>query len=109
MTSEEAAIGFVLRLARALHMYGYTANGLEDVLVQVSSRLGLTGQFFATPTSISAAFGDLGRQRVRIVRVEPREVDLGRMGALDDIYYRVLAGLSSPGECSVAIASIVDA
>ncbi len=93
---------------RALHMYGYTAHGLEDVLEQVSTRLGLTGQFFASPTSISAAFGELERQRSHLVRVEPGEVDLGRLAALDEICDRVLDGLVSPAEGSRAIEAIVD-
>lgn len=107
--SEAAAVGFVLRLARALHMYGYTAHGLEDVLVQVSSRLGLIAQFFATPTSVSAAFGELERQRAHLVRVEPGQVDLGRLAAVDEICDRVLDGLMTPAEGSVAIEAIVAA
>jgi uncharacterized membrane protein YjjP (DUF1212 family) len=109
LTSEEAAIGFVLRLGRALHMYGYTAHGLEDVLVQVSSRLGLVGQFFATPTQISAAFGELERQRSHLVRVEPGEVDLGRLAALDEVSDRVLEGLATPAQGSAAVEAIVAA
>jgi uncharacterized membrane protein YjjP (DUF1212 family) len=108
IAAEEAAAGFVLRLGRALHMYGYTANGLEDVLEQVSTRLGLKGQFFASPTSISAAFGEIERQRSHLVRVEPGEVDLGRLAALDEICDRVLDGLVTPAEGSRAIEAIVD-
>jgi uncharacterized membrane protein YjjP (DUF1212 family) len=109
MTSEEAAVGFVLRLGRALHMYGYTAHGLEDVLVQISSRLGLEGQFFVTPTYISAAFGPLERQRAHVVRVEPGDVDLGRLAALDDVSDRVLDGLATPEQGSAAVEAIVAA
>ncbi len=108
ITAEEAAAGFVLRLGRALHMRRYTAHGLEDVLEQVSTRLGLTGQFFASPTSISAAFGELERQRSHLVRVEPGDVDLGRLAALDEICDRVLDGLVTPAEGSRAIEAIVD-
>jgi len=46
-------IGFVLRLGRALHTFGYSADRLEAVLTKCSERLGLKSQFFSTPTSIS--------------------------------------------------------
>ena len=55
------AIGFILRLARALHTYGYAAQPLEEVMALSSFRLGMSGEFFSTPTSIFAAFGERER------------------------------------------------
>ena len=40
---ERDAIGFILRLGKALHSYGYAAHRLEQVLDQSAERLGLTG------------------------------------------------------------------
>ena len=53
----QAAIGFVLRIGQALHTTGYAAHRIEAVMERVAIQLGLQGQFFATPTSIFAAFG----------------------------------------------------
>jgi hypothetical protein len=40
-SGDRAAVGFVMRLAHALHTYGMTAPTLDDILVKVSARLGL--------------------------------------------------------------------
>ena len=53
-TETRAEIGFVLRLARALHSYGIPAHRLEEILERAAQKLGLEGQFFSTPTSIIA-------------------------------------------------------
>src|SRR5690242_12170284 len=80
---EDDAIGFVLRLGRALHTYGYSADRLEAVLTKTSTRLGLISQFFSTPTSIFVAFGDQDIQHTFLIRVEPGEVNLGKLADLD--------------------------
>ena len=69
--SEDRAIDYVLRLGRALHMYGYASPALERALVTTSARLGLVGHFFSTPTSIFVAFGSGSSQRTFLTRVEP--------------------------------------
>src|SRR5215216_4013503 len=74
---ERDAIGFILRLGKALHSSGYAAHRLEQVLDQSADRLGLTSQFFSTPTSIFASFGHQEDQRTFLIRVEPGGVDLG--------------------------------
>jgi uncharacterized membrane protein YjjP (DUF1212 family) len=105
----EAITRFVLRLGRALHRYGYAAHALEDALRQVSRRLGLQAQFFTTPTSIFAAFGAIEQQRTHLLRVEPGEVDLGKLAALDDVIRGVLAGRVTPLEGVDRIDRIVTA
>jgi uncharacterized membrane protein YjjP (DUF1212 family) len=97
------AIGFVLRLGRALHTYGFPANRLEAVMSRASEKLGLEGQFFSTPTSIFAAFGPQDDQRTFLIRVKPGEVNLGKLTALDVIVMRVLRGALTPAEGSAKI------
>lgn len=104
---DEAAIGFVLRLGRALHSAGYSAPALEGALIKVSARLGLVGQFFSTPTSLFSAFGAEERQRTYLIRVEPAEVNLGKLTALDQTARGVLKGTISPGEGSARVDAIV--
>ena len=74
--AEDHAIDYVLRLGRALHAYGYASPALERALITVSTRLGLVGHFFSTPTSIFVAFGTGSQQRTFLTRVEPGGVSL---------------------------------
>ena len=70
---------FVLRMARALHRYGHPAHRLEESLVATSERLGLEAQFFSTPTSVFASFGQIDRQHTHLLRLDPGGTDLGRL------------------------------
>jgi uncharacterized membrane protein YjjP (DUF1212 family) len=105
---ERAAIGFILRLGRALHSYGYAAHRLEQVLDQSAQQLKLRGQFFSTPTSIFASFGPQEDQRTFLIRVEPGGVDLGRLAMLDAVTVEVLHGRISPADGSIEIDKILD-
>ena len=107
---DPTAVGFVLHLGRALHTYGYSAQRLEDILGATSDRLGLHGhQFFSTPTSIMASFGPLGRQRTHMLRVEPGEVNLGKLAALEELSLEVAQGRTSPGDGTAVITRIAEA
>lgn len=86
------AVSFILTIGRALHVYGSPAHRLEDALLRISSRMGLRGQFFSTPTSLFAAFGDDANQRTFLVRVEPGELNLEKLCQLDDVLERVARG-----------------
>ncbi|MBO0861711.1 MAG: threonine/serine exporter family protein, partial [Chloracidobacterium sp.] len=94
------AVGFVLRLGRALHVYGIPAHALEEVMEKAAEKLGLRGQFFSTPTSILASFGaSSGPQDepgVFLMRVTPGEVNLGKIAELDDVATGVLRGALDP-------------
>lgn len=105
----QAAIGFVLRIGQALHTTGYAAHRIEAVMERVAIQLGLQGQFFATPTSIFAAFGPLERQRTHLMRVGAAEDDLGRLADLDAVVGRVMRGDVSPADGSTRIDQIMTA
>lgn len=105
----QAAVGFVLRIGEALHTTGYAAHRIETVMEKVSRQLGLQGQFFATPTSIFAAFGPLEGQRTHLMRVGAADDDLGRLAELDEIVGRVMKGGLSPAEGSEQIDRIMTA
>lgn len=98
---------FVLELGRALHSYGTPAHQLEDALTRVSARLGLDGQFLTTPTSITAAFGQLGHQDLAMMRVDPGVTELGKLAELDRIAGGVLRGELTTSEGSKQIARVV--
>ena len=97
-TAEDQAIDYVLRLGRALHAYGYASPALERALITVSTRLGLVGHFFSTPTSIFVAFGVGSAQRTFLTRVEPGGLSLGKLADVDASARAVIAGAVSPAE-----------
>ncbi|MGE5234439.1 MAG: threonine/serine ThrE exporter family protein [Acidobacteriota bacterium] len=75
-------LALLLRLGRALHRYGYPAPHLEAALTRVADRFAIASQFFSTPTSLFCAFGPDDRQHTYMLRVEPGEVNLGKLAAL---------------------------
>jgi uncharacterized membrane protein YjjP (DUF1212 family) len=107
-TAEDRAIDYVLRLGRALHAYGYTSPALERALVTASSRLGLVGQFFSTPTSIFVAFGNGSQQRTFLTRVEPGGLSLGKLADIDGNARAVVDGSLSPSEALARIEAIAE-
>lgn len=103
LTNADPRVAFVLRLGRALHTSGYAANRLEEALSLASDRLGLTGQFFSTPTSIMASFGPQDDQRTFMIRVDPGESDLGKLARTDEVTREVLNGRLTPAEGTVRL------
>jgi uncharacterized membrane protein YjjP (DUF1212 family) len=100
----------VLKLARALHSYGYSAPRLEGILGATADRLGLYGhRFFSMPTQIMAAFGPESRQYTHLLRVEPGEVNLAKLAALEQVSLDVAHGRVSPREGMAHIQRIVAA
>lgn len=99
-------IGFVLKLARAMHGYGYAAHRLEEVLGVTARRLELEAQFFSTPTSLFASFGAQDDQRTFLLRVEPGDTDLGRLADVDRVSLRVARGELTPAQGSAALDAI---
>lgn len=90
--ANRAAVEFVLRLARALHTSGSPSHQVEDALGAVAARLNVPMQFLATPTSIMISSGPFESERIHLVRVEPGEQDLGKLGAVFNIARAVLRG-----------------
>lgn len=98
---------FLSRLGRALHEAGLPAPQLEGALRRVAGRLGITAQFFSTPTSLFFAFGEGVEQRTHLERVEPAGVDLGRLEALEGLADRVADGELDPGTAGAAIDAVL--
>jgi len=92
----EAREMLVLALGKELHAAGAPAHRLEDVLGELARSLGLETQVFSTPTALIVGFGALSEQRMRLVRVEPGGLDLGRIDRLDDILRQVIRGALAP-------------
>jgi uncharacterized membrane protein YjjP (DUF1212 family) len=103
------AVNFILNLGRALHGYGYDAGRLEDVLGLAAQQLGIEAQFFSTPTSIMASFGQQERSRTYMIRVVPGDQDLGKLARIDRVVVDVLHGSMTPTAGSEQIALIAAA
>ena len=89
--SDEAA-RFVIRMAEALHTLGTPAHRLEAALARLARVVGVRAQVFSSPTSLLLAFGEGPRQRTVLRRVEPGDVDLGKLVELDEILDALEAG-----------------
>jgi uncharacterized membrane protein YjjP (DUF1212 family) len=109
-TADRAAadgrVSFLLTLGRALHEAGHATHRLEELLEAVSRRLGIEGQFFATPTSIFASFGSYDRQRTFMMRTVPRPPDLGRLVRVSEVARAVYDGRIPPAEGSNRLAAV---
>ena len=74
--SEEEAQSFeaspyaalVLNLGRALTRAGSPAHRLETAMQVMAERLGLTAEFFSTPTALMVSLGDGTRAQVYLAR-----------------------------------------
>lgn len=103
------AIGFILRLGRALHNAGFTAHRLEATLSDISTKLGIEAQFFSTPTSIMAAFGPPDAQRTHLIRAQPGSTNLSHLAGLDRIARDVMYGTLGPVDGTRRIESLLAA
>ena len=86
------AKAFVLDLGVALHKFGTPAHRLESALAGVAARLGLEAQIFTTPTQLMVGFGPPTQQQAVMLRVQPGEIDLAQLAALDALADAVTAG-----------------
>lgn len=101
-----AAFDFVEKLARALHRYGYTAPNIEDALTAVCERLGIRGEFFATPTAIFATVQWDEYDDTFLIRVAPGRVNLDKLSRLDRLAHDVADGRVSMQDASRQIDEI---
>ncbi len=94
---------FVIALATELHAAGAPAHRLEQMIDDVSRRLGVMSVVFSTPTMLMLAFGPVEKQRNVLLRVTPVDVHLGRLDRLDRIVRRVISGVWSPAQGRVEL------
>src|SRR5688572_14252471 len=83
---------FLLRSAELMHAYGTPAHRLEEALSACARRMGVRAQFFSTPTSFLAGFGEGGEQRTNLLRVQPGRIELGKLVDFDRVLDDVEAG-----------------
>jgi len=96
----------VLNLGRALLRVGSPAHRLESAMQIMAERLGLTAEFFSTPTALIASLGDGKRQQTYLARVEPGSPNLGKLSELSGIMEALACGELEPIEADARVREI---
>jgi len=96
----------VLNLGRALLRVGSPAHRLESAMQIMAERLGLTAEFFSTPTALIATLGDGKRQQTYLARVEPGSPNLGKLAELSAIMEALACGELDPVEADGQVREI---
>ncbi|WP_286237748.1 threonine/serine ThrE exporter family protein [Neptuniibacter halophilus] len=87
-------VGFMLRLAKALHTNGMTAYELEATMKQVGQTLGFGVQCLAQPTNLIMSFShpEEPEPKTYVFRVEQGEVNLERQIQVNNVVRGVMSG-----------------
>lgn len=96
--SVDTSAELLVSLARALGAAGTPAHRVEEALTLCARRLGVDGEFFATPTGVFASLDREGGSRTHLLRIEPGETNLERMTDLGAVLDGLLEGRVSPEE-----------
>lgn len=103
-------IRFLTELGRRLHQAGVTAARLEGGVRSVAQALHVHAEVWATPTGLLLSLGDgdalHGSQQTRVLRLEPGDVDLGALAALDRIADDVVGGRLDVAAGHAALAAL---
>ena len=95
-SSFDERVRFLTELGRRLHLAGVSASRLEGAVTAVATAIGVTCEIWSSPTGLLLSLGDAdalhGTQQTRVLRLEPGEVHLGNLAALDRIADDVVAG-----------------
>ncbi|MDJ0656285.1 MAG: threonine/serine exporter family protein [Xanthomonadales bacterium] len=107
---------FIRLLARRLHEYGAGSHRLEGAVKSVAERLNLHCEIFSTPTSVFLTFGgaasgsdtevDRPVSPAQLIRLNPGQVDLGRMCEVDALGEAVAGGQMSLEEGTQRLAQL---
>lgn len=103
MTHTKQKIRFIMLLARALHMYGASADRIETALYVLSQKLNIRADYFSLPTSLIANFkvgdnSDIEDEFTRMLRLEPGDINLEKLYFADKTVDDVVDGIISIDE-----------
>jgi uncharacterized membrane protein YjjP (DUF1212 family) len=91
--SRDEPIGFLLRLAKALHTYGLPAYELEHTMNGCAQALDHGIQCMSLPTSISMTLmPPEGLPQTYVIRVAPGEINLEKLRRTTNVAQQVIAG-----------------
>ncbi|MGY6555812.1 MAG: threonine/serine ThrE exporter family protein [Wenzhouxiangella sp.] len=96
----------VLNLGRALLHVGSPAHRLEAAMQIMATRLGLTAEFFSTPTALIVSLGDGEKQRTFLARSEPGSTDLAKLADLTQVMEELASGKLEPEQADERVRAI---
>ena len=96
----------VLNLGRALLHVGSPAHRLESAMQIMATRLGLTAEFFSTPTALIVSLGDGEKQRTFLARSEPGSTNLAKLADLTEVMEALAASQLTPEEADDRVKAI---
>ncbi len=92
-------VRFLTELGRRLHVAGVSASRLEGAVKSVATAIDVTCEIWSSPTGLLLSLGDANAmhttQQTRVLRLEPGDIHLGNLAALDRIAEDVVAGTMS--------------
>lgn len=100
---------YLLKLCRALMMYGAPTHRLEEYMSMSSRVLEIEGQFLYMPSCMIISFDDSSTHtaEVKVVRV-PQGVDLGRLRDVHNIYKDVVHDKIGVEEATRRLDEVID-
>ncbi len=98
----------ILIMGRALLTLGSPAHRLEAALSRVAERLGLSAQFFSTPTALMAALGDGHRQQTYLIRVNQAGTDFSRLTDITRVVEKIGLGSGNPALAAEQVDDILN-
>ena len=100
---------YLVKLCRALMMYGAPTHRLEAYMSMSARVLGIEGQFMYLPGTMIISFDDSNTHttEVKIVRVG-QGVDLGRLRDVHEIYKEVVHDLIGVEEATARLDEVID-
>lgn len=98
----------ILIMGRALLTLGAPAHRLEAALLRVAERMGLSAQFFSTPTALMTALGDGDRQHTYLIRVSQAGTDFSRLTDITEVVEKVGLGSGNPALAAEQISDILN-
>lgn len=102
-------VGFMLRLANALHLYGMTAYELEGIMEKVGDALGYDVQCLSHPTNIIMSFSDSDEPEptTYVFRVHPGEINLEKQLLVTNIVNAVVSGSMSTEDGAAGLKAVI--
>ncbi|PWK52985.1 threonine/serine ThrE exporter family protein [Pleionea mediterranea] len=103
-------VGFILRLAKALHTYGVPAYELETTLSACARKLGFGLQCLSLPTSITMTLMRKNNSaQTYVIRVAPGEAHLEKLRRVSEVAHNVMEGNLTTAEGADELAQINNA
>lgn len=103
------SVRFALTLARALHGYGLPTHRLESTMAGIHRKLGITGHFFAAPSSIIASFGKEEASRTYIMTPMGNDLNLEKLEGAVELAMSVTDGKTDASQGQTQLEALIEA